>query len=181
MIETARLRLRPFTAGDLDEYHVQIYSDPDVMRYMPGGKPRPKEGTKAVLDFSIRHGEQHGFTLWALVRQSDEQFLGHCGLIYLPNTPDVEVAYAIGKTFWGQGYTSEAARACLGYGFEIARLEQIVALAEPDNSASQGVMQKIGMFHQGTTSKYYNTELVLYQMARDDFQPDDLVYRLLDG
>lgn len=179
-IETANLRLRPFTLADLADYHTYIYSDPDVTRFLPGGKPRPIERTQAVLEFSVQHGEQHGFTLWALLRKHDNQFLGHCGLVYLQDTPEVEIAYAIGKDFWGQGYTTQAAHASLRYGFETARLEQIVALADPDNLASQWVMTKIGMKHQGLTNQYYNADLELYTLRREEFEPGDAPYTLIN-
>jgi ribosomal-protein-alanine N-acetyltransferase len=172
VLETERLILRPFVPADLDDYHAQIYSDPDVTRYLPGGRPRPLDRTQVVLDYSIEHGRKHGFTLWAVVRKADHQFIGHCGLVYLQNSPEVEIAYAIGKAFWGQGYVTEAARAALRYGFETAGLEQIIALAVPENIASQRVMQKIGMHYQGTTDRYYNTELALYILNRADFKPD---------
>jgi RimJ/RimL family protein N-acetyltransferase len=179
-IETDRLRLRSFILDDLDDYHAQIYSDPDVTRFLPGGKPRPKDRTQAVLEFSIQHGWEHGFTLWALVRKVDSVFLGHCGLIYIHDTQVVELAYAIGKGFWGQGYTTEAAQASLRYGIETAHLDQIIALAEPENLASQRVMQKLGMKHQGTTGQYYNTELELYTLSRANFDPGTAPYTVME-
>src|SRR5262245_38074517 len=118
LIETTRLRLRDFVPADLNDYHQQIYNDPDVTRFLPGGKPRPIERTKEVLDYAIEHGQKHGFSLWAIVNKADNQFLGHCGLIFLQDAPEVELAYALGKSCWGKGLASEAARACLRYGFE---------------------------------------------------------------
>ena len=179
-IETARLILRPFVAGDLLQYHTQIYSDPDVTRYLPGGVPRPIERTRAVLEFSIEHGEKHGFTLWAVIDKSSGQLIGQCGLLYMQNALDVEIAYAFGKARWGQGYAAESGRACLRYGFESAGLSQIIAVAFPDNLASQRVMQKIGMTHQGLTDQYYNASLVLYTIQRADFQPDESPYTVRD-
>ena len=176
VIETARLILRSFAPDDLEAYHAQIYSDPDVTRYLPGGRPRPLDRTQVVLEYALEHERQHGFTLWAVVNKTDQQFIGHCGLVYLQNASEVEIAYAIGKAFWGQGYVTEAARATLRYGFETYPLEQIIALAVPDNLASQRVMQKIGMHFQGRTDRYYNTELVLYSLKRDEFTPDDSPY-----
>jgi [ribosomal protein S5]-alanine N-acetyltransferase len=180
-LETARLILRPFVADDLTQYHSQIYSDPDVTRYLPGGVPRPVERTRAVLDFSVEHGEKHGFTLWAVIDKTSGQLIGQCGLLYMQNAVDVEIAYAFGKAYWGQGYAAEAGRACLRYGFETAGLAQIVAVAYTDNLASQRVMQKIGMLHQGITDQYYNDELVLYTMQREDFQPDELPYKVSES
>jgi RimJ/RimL family protein N-acetyltransferase len=177
-IETARLILRPFVADDLDEYHAQIYSDADVTRYLPGGVPRPREGTQTVLEFAIQHGEAFGYTLWAVIDKASLAFLGHCGLVTMDNGVEVELAYAFGKVFWGQGYASEAGRASLRYGFESAGLAQIIALAVPDNRASQRVMQKIGMHYQGVTDQYYGTTLVLYALAQEDFRVDDSAYEV---
>jgi ribosomal-protein-alanine N-acetyltransferase len=169
-LETERLRLRLFHPDDLDDYHRVIYGDPDVMVYMPGGVPRSRERTQAVLDFSVAHAQQHGFTLWAVVNKTDNTFLGHCGLVYLQDSPEeVELAYAFGKAYWGQDYASEAARAALRYGFEVAGLDCILALAVPDNIASQRVMQKAGMKPQGITHRYYNTDLVLYRLDRSEW------------
>jgi RimJ/RimL family protein N-acetyltransferase len=177
-IETERLILRDFKSDDLQDYHQQIYSDADVTRYLPGGEPRPIERTRYVLEYSVEHGQKHGFTFWAVVNKATHAFMGHCGLVYLEEAPDVELAYAFGKAFWGQGIASEAAQACLRFGFETAGLEQILALAEPENIASQRVMQKIGMQHQGTTERFYNHTLVLYQLNRADWTAGDQFYQL---
>ena len=180
MIETERLILRPFVPSDLTEYHRHIYSDHDVTRYLPGGKPRPREATQKVLEYAIRHGEEYGYTLWAVIDKENMAFLGHCGLMTLQNGVEVEVAYALGKAFWGQGYAPEAARASLRYGFEQFGLEQILALAVPDNQASQRVMQKIGMHYQGITNDYYDTPLVLYTLAREDFRAEDAPMAIIE-
>jgi ribosomal-protein-alanine N-acetyltransferase len=180
-LETERLLLRMFRPDDLDDYQRVIYGDAAVMVYMPGGVPRSRERTKAVLDFSIEHGQRHGFTLWAVLNKRDQTFLGHCGLVYLHDSRDeVELAYALGKACWGQGYASEAARAALRYGFEMAAVPYILALAVPENFASQRVMHKAGMKHQGITNRYHHTDLVLYRLERADWLPDDTFYRLAD-
>lgn len=180
IIETARLYLRSFTPTDLDDYHTQIYGDADVTRYLPGGAPRSRERTNEVLEFAMRHGQEHGFTLWAVINKTDGRFVGHCGLVYLRDSPEVEVAYALGKIWWGQRMAAEAAAACLRYGFEIGELEYILALAVPENTASQRVMQKIGMQHQGVTTQYYNTSLVLYRQERNLWKLEDSFYRVTE-
>ncbi|MBZ0290078.1 MAG: GNAT family N-acetyltransferase, partial [Anaerolineae bacterium] len=159
-------------------YHAQIYSDPAVTRYLPGGAPRPKEGTQQVLEFSIQHGEEHGYTLWAVIDKASRAFLGHCGLVTLQNGVEVEVAYAFGQAYWGKGYAPEAAHASLRYGFESGALDIIIALAVPENMASQRVMQKIGMQYQGTTEQYYGTMLALYTLSKKDFRAGAAMYRV---
>lgn len=179
-IETSRLRLRLPHPADLDDYQTQVYGDPLVMRYLPGGVPRPIERTQAVIDLFAQHQAEHGFSVWAVELKNSRQFIGHCGLFCFTDAAEVEVAYAFGTAYWGQGYAPEAARASLRYGFETANLSHILALAVPANLASQRVMQKIGMRHIGLTNQYYNnTELVLYRQERDEFQPDDSPYTVI--
>jgi ribosomal-protein-alanine N-acetyltransferase len=176
-IETARLIIRPFTFDDLDAYHRQVYSDPDVTRYLPGGKPRSREATRDVIAYFIDHNDRYGFTMAAVLDRATGELIGHCGLHQF-SSGDVELGYSFARARWGQGYATEAGHAALRYGFEMLALDEIIALAFPPNLASQRVMQKLGMTHEGTTSDYYHSELVIYRLARADFEPGDAYYRV---
>ena len=83
------------------------------MKTLPPGKPRSREQTKAALNPRIEHWENHSFGLWAVIYKQNGEFIGDCGLQYLENTPEVELAYAIAKAYWHQGLTTEAAKAAL--------------------------------------------------------------------
>lgn len=176
-IETARLKIRPFTFDDLDAYHRQVYSDPDVTRYLPGGKPRSREATRDVIAYFIDHDQQCGFSIAAVLDRSTGELIGHCGL-HRFSSGDVEIGYSFAKACWGQGIATEAGHATLRYGFETLALDEMIALAFPPNLASQRVMQNLGMTHEGTTSDYYNSELVIYRLASQDFTPGDAYYKV---
>jgi len=75
----------------------------------------------------------------------DVKFIGWCGLQYLPETEEVEVAYLLGKAYWGKGLATEAAQASLRYGFEDLGLESIVGIVHLENKASQRVLEKLGL------------------------------------
>lgn len=177
-IETERLFLRAFQPDDLEAYHTTIYSDPDVMQFLPGRKPRPKDQTEEIMQYFIEHGQRRGFSVWAVLDKKSGHFLGHAGLISLRKSIEVELAYSFGKPFWGQGFATEAARASLRFGFETAQLPRVLALAYPENLASQRVMQKTGMQHQGTTDLYYDATLVMYRMERESWKDDGSFYAL---
>jgi ribosomal-protein-alanine N-acetyltransferase len=177
-IKTARLTLRPFQWSDLDAYHKQIYSDPDVTRYLPRGRPRLREETEDIIAFYIQDRQREGFSIDAVIDNASGELIGHCGLHRLEVDRSVEVGYAFGKAYWGQGFATEAAYACLRYGFETLELRRIIALAMPPNSASQRVMQKLGMHFQGKTDVYYNTELVLYTLERLAFVINESDYQV---
>ena len=59
--------------------------------------------------------------------------------------PEVEVAYLLAKTYWGQGLGTEAAQAILHYGFQQLHLSRLICLIDPGNQASSKVARKIGM------------------------------------
>lgn len=182
-IETAHLRLRVPTANDIDSYYDHIHSDPDVMRYLPGGVPRSRDRTATTLAIVIEHWHRYGFGVWSVEQKERAGLIGHCGLAYVPDANGaVELAYAFGKAFWGKGFATQSARANLRFGFEHLGLSEIVAVAVPANCGSQRVMEKIGMRCQGITDRFYGVELVLYAINRKDFQPGDEPYHLcLDG
>jgi RimJ/RimL family protein N-acetyltransferase len=176
-IETARLRLRPFTPRDADAYYLAVMCDPDVRRYLPGGQPLPRERAELIMGRFQDHWDQHGFGGWAVIHRADDLLIGQCGLQYIPGMTEVEVFYALAKAFWGQGLAPEAAHAALRYGFETLHLDRIVAIFMPGNQASERVMIKIGMTYQGI-KHVYETDLPFYAITRAEFRPGDAPYLL---
>jgi RimJ/RimL family protein N-acetyltransferase len=175
-IETERLTMRPFVPGDLDRL-ADILSSPDVMRYMPGGKPLPREKAEAHITGIQKHWEQHGYGWWAVICNADSQLTGWCGLTYLPELEEVEVAYLFDKPYWGQGVGTEAAHASLRYAFEELQMERIIALAHIENIASQRVMEKNGMTREKELH-LWGLDLVQYGISRDAFRPSQKKHAL---
>ncbi|MBN2304733.1 MAG: GNAT family N-acetyltransferase [Anaerolineae bacterium] len=171
-IETVRLRLRPFRRDDAEVYYHTLMTDPDVQRYLPGGQPRPREQAEPQMVHFQDHWTQHGFGGWAVIHKADGALIGQCGLQYVAGRPEIELFYALAKPYWGRGLAPEAARAALRYGFEIMGFDRIVAVFAPENAASERVMIKLGMAHQGTLEAY-NTVLPCYAITRQEFRPGD--------
>lgn len=179
MIETQNFRLRSFVPDDLDDYYTQIYGDAEVMRYISGGQARNRDRTNDVLMFVMRHEKTYGYSLWALLNRADDTFIGHCGLIHPGESPEIELACALGKSFQKQGGGPEAAIATFRYAFETLGLEKIIGVAYPENLPSRKGMEKIGMKYVGLTDLYYNSTLSLYQIERADWQPSPDYYHLI--
>jgi ribosomal-protein-alanine N-acetyltransferase len=144
--ETERLIFRRFTLDDLENLFA-LYRDPEVRRYFPEGTLTYEE-TKDELEWFLNgHPEHPELGLWATIHKETHQFIGRCGL--LPWTIDghleVEVAYMLARTCWGQGLGTEAAWAILHYGFEQLHLSRLICLIDRENQASIRVAQKIGM------------------------------------
>jgi RimJ/RimL family protein N-acetyltransferase len=178
-IETARLWLKPYTEDDLEELSV-ILSNPEVMKYSPRGpipKEKVKQVTQEILEFFIQHWKQHGFGVWAVVDKASSKLLGHCGLNFLPNSPEVEVLYRLDQGYWNQGIATEATKASLRYGFEEVKLDKIVAITAPEHLASRRVMEKAGLKYE-KDAHFYNLDVVYYALTRKAWQPDNSPYIL---
>ena len=75
MIETERLRLRNWRAGDDELLHIHC-NTAAVMRWLGGAQPREK--MTEVTERLTRLQEERGHTFWAVERKSDQAFLGFC-------------------------------------------------------------------------------------------------------
>ena len=168
IVETARLLLRPVSMTDLDAF-AAMNADPDVMRYIGDGKPQTREQTILRIYAILDHWDQHGFGLCAIVDKASEAFIGFCGLQYLDNTSEIEVGYRLAKRFWGAGLATEAATASLRQGFDVFGLDRIVAVVQPDNVASQRVLEKIGLRYV-KDARFYKTDVKYYAVTREEYQ-----------
>lgn len=166
-ITTARMVLRAFAAQDVDPLH-RVLGGEDVLRYFPNSKPPSREQVQKLISFQLEHWENHGFGWWAVVLHEAEELIGWCGLQFLPETGEIEVAYLLGREHWGRGLATEAARVSLRYGFEDLGLERIIALTHLENTASQRVIEKLGMpFVE--QAQYFGMACRRYALARADY------------
>ncbi len=186
-IETLRLRLCPMSADYLDDL-VQMWRDPDVMRHLPTGQPRPLAETRRELDFITGHWQTNGFGVWRISIKDHEPFVGYCGLQYLHAEPggvsperlgdtrEVEILYGVTRRFWGKGVAFEAAKSVVRFGFETLELPRIIAAIHPENKASRRILEKLGM-QEDPSLRYYNDcpHFVLY---RRNFLADNAFYTL---
>ena len=175
MIETERLRLRQFALDDLEDFY-RVVSELGFNRYIPGWQPT-REKTQTALARNIEHWRERGYGQWALERRASGEFLGYCGLRYLPDKNEVELLYGIAAAARGAGLVTEAAKASLRFGFEEAGLDEIIAVADPQNIASTRVMEKAGMRRDGM-ARYFDLDVIRYVSQREEYEPDDSLYIL---
>jgi RimJ/RimL family protein N-acetyltransferase len=151
LLETARLRLRYFTADDADRL-VELDSDPEVMRHITFGVPTPRaayQDTYLPRWFEI-YVRQPGLGYFAAETHDTGEFLGWFHLRDDRIEPEyVELGYRLRRSAWGCGYATEGGRALLHHGFGTLGLERISARTLKRNLASQRVMQKCGFAHAG--------------------------------
>lgn len=163
-VTTDRLFLRQFSREDMDAYG-GIMGDYEVGKWFPKGQGYTREEARKSLDNIMDHWAKNGFGIWAIADKITRVLLGRCGLNLIAETSEVEVDFVIARSYWGRGYATEAAKAALVYGFEILKLNRIIALAKPDNTASRRVIEKIGMRHV-KDEKYWGIICAYYEITK---------------
>lgn len=146
ILETDRLILRRLEPGDLDPLHA-LYSDSETRKYFPDGT-RTYEETKEELEWFLGGHPRHPeLGLWATVERSTGAFLGRCGLLpwTIDDREEVELAFLIDKSRWGEGLATEAAAGIVRYATDILKLTRLICLITPGNDASVAVARKVGM------------------------------------
>lgn len=150
-METARLRLRQWTDADREPL-ARLNADPEVMRHFPA--PLTRAESDAMLDRMRAHIDEKGWGFWAAEKREGGELAGIVGLVtvkdIMPFAPGVEVGWRLARAHWGQGYAAEGARVSLAHGFGPLKLQEIVSLTALTNTASQRVMERIGMRRAGT-------------------------------
>lgn len=145
-IETDRLIMRDWRQDDLDAFHA-INSDPKVRATLG-----PIMTREEVADLIVRMRglqEKYGYCFWALVRKSDGQLIGWCGMIRgapdVPVADKLEIGWRLASETWGNGYITEAARKCIKWASVQFPGENIWAITSANNRRSRAVMERLNM------------------------------------
>jgi ribosomal-protein-alanine N-acetyltransferase len=154
-IETTRLVLRAFTEKDRNDIFT-IMKDKEMSQYTPDEQWKGLEDADEFLKlvFWLYDLDNETFKyFFAVTDKKSNKLLGICGIGGVEyDRKQNEVFYHIGKSFWGNGYASEAAAAILEYSFKQLNLNKVISVVHKDNIASNRVMEKIGMKKLGVIS-----------------------------
>ena len=145
-LTTARCILRPVLATDLPDL-IRLNQHPIVMQYFPS--PLSPEQSRILLDKMMTHQQTHGFSYFSVLLKENKQFIGLIGLLNTSFnahfTPNVEIAWRLHHSFWGQGLATEGAVTVLDHAFNDLHLPEVVSFTVPSNIPSRRVMEKIGL------------------------------------
>jgi ribosomal-protein-alanine N-acetyltransferase len=155
--ETKRLYLRKFRLADLDDIYTQVYADPDVCRMYCGETlSRAEVHTKLLYRTHQPDGGEFGYL--AVVFKATSRVIGQINLTpfansyyRLPDEPaspfnalEVELAFAIGKTYWGQGLAFEACQPVIRYAFQELKLPRLMGGIVMTNERSINLHKRLG-------------------------------------
>jgi [ribosomal protein S5]-alanine N-acetyltransferase len=147
ILQTPRLYLRHFTIEDAPL--IMALNTPTVLTYIHENPPKDIEDAKRILnDIILPQYALYNLGRFAIHAKEDNRFVGWCGLKFLKEYNEVDLGYRYMDAEWGKGFATEAAKACLQFGFEERNLTTIIGRAHIDNIASQKVLQKTGLTYQ---------------------------------
>jgi RimJ/RimL family protein N-acetyltransferase len=142
-LETKRLLLRPMELGDLDAFAV-VVGDPYAMRFYP--KPFNRDMTHTWIERMQERYERDGFGLLAVVERASSEMIGDCGpaMQQTSHGTFVELGWHIRLDRQGNGFATEAGRACRDQAWATLDVDRIISIIRPENVPSWSVARKLG-------------------------------------
>lgn len=148
-IETERFILRELIREDVDGIF-RLEADPEVHKHLGNNPILIKEQALDEIFFIQAHYEEYGIGRWAIIDKKTNDFVGWVGLEYITEETNgkknyYDLSYRLIQDYWGKGIATETSLSVLNYAFSIMKINEVYAMAEPENIASCRVLENIGM------------------------------------
>lgn len=169
LVETGRLRLRPFRATDLDPL-AAMWTDPEVVRFL-GGNPLSREDTWRRSLAACGQWPYTGFGYWIAELQQDRRVVGQLGFADFKRDmePSIEgqpeLGYVFDPSVHGQGIAFEACKAALDWADASLGVRSYPAIISPGNAASIKLAERLG-FERAADALYRGEAIGLFRRAR---------------
>lgn len=151
--ETERLIICKLTLDDAG-FMLRLLNSPDWLAYIGDRNVYNLQDARAYLENgSLAHYQKHGFGFWGVRLKSDLSIIGSCGFMVRDYLPHTDIGFAFLPEYLGKGYGYESAAAALQYADTHLDIDNICAITSPDNTASKGLLTKLGLKHD----TYVNT------------------------
>lgn len=146
---TTRLAMEPIGAEDSDDLYETVVRHDSVMRWLAMGRAGSRADALDMCRDHAAHWEEHGYGDFAVRSIETREFLGRVGLRNRPGF-GVDLGFAMGPSAEGQGFASEAGRACLDLAFGSLGIATVFGFVLPDNERSVALLARLGARPAGT-------------------------------
>lgn len=174
-LETKRLLLRQLENSDVKEVFA-LRSNPSTMKFIP----RPlvtsdEEALEHIAMINAKIDNNEGIN-WAITIKGNPKLIGIIGHFKIqPQNYRAEIGYMILPEYHGQGIVAEAIKEVVRYGFEEMNLHSIEAIIDPNNLASERVLQKNGFVKEAhiLENEFFDgkfIDTVIYSLLKRDFK-----------
>jgi RimJ/RimL family protein N-acetyltransferase len=154
ILETPRLTVREFTEDDIDNLF-DLNSDPEVMRYLSGGKATPRDLIRnEILPVHLAvYQRLDRLGTWAAELTATGEFVGWFHFRPGPDKDitNIDLGYRLRRPAWNKGYATEGSLALIDMGFTDLGVQRVYAHTMTVNAASRHVLEKCGLTLVRTT------------------------------
>jgi [ribosomal protein S5]-alanine N-acetyltransferase len=136
VIETGRLRLRPFAERDKPAI-LALETSPDVRRYLGGVNGDPGLAD-AIRDAVV--GERPD--AFCIADRETDRAIGRCSV--MDGHGEREVGYELLPDWWGRGIATEAMEALLAWAWQRGDDASLIAVTQTANEPSRRLLERLG-------------------------------------
>lgn len=173
-LKTERLYLRKLTHTDANEI-LALRGNPQTMKYIPRPLAVNLDDAIAHIDMINKKIEENLAINWGITVKGNDKIIGFIGHYRIqPENYRAEIGYMLLPDEQGKGYATESIKAVIEYGFNEINLHSIEAVIDPDNIASERVLQKIGFIKEAhiLENEYFNGKFwdtVIYSILKRNY------------
>lgn len=174
-LETERLILRKFMKEDAEAFFKNWANDSNVTKFLRWKSHENIEVTNLILDEWIENYNDLSFYQWAIVLKDIEEVIGSISVVKIDEKiSNFHIGYCISEKWWNKGITSEAFTKVISFLFEEVGALRIESQHDPLNIGSGKVMEKCGLFYEGTlrNADWSNRGIVdasMYAILAEDY------------
>ena len=175
-LETERLILREIMETDVKGIF-ELDSNKEVHKHLGNNPITTYLEAEKNIQFIRNQYKELGIGRFACIDKVSGDFMGWSGLKFNIGKKEelngfqnfIDIGYRLIPRFWNKGYASEAAFACLSFGFKEMNYDTIYGAAETENIGSNKILQKIGL-------KFINDftvngiEAKWYELKKSDYE-----------
>ncbi|WP_432883855.1 GNAT family N-acetyltransferase [Kribbella sp. CA-245084] len=172
-LETDRLLIRDWEEDDADAA-LEIFGSADVAPWLSPAIDKVPDAAIMRLILQSWIEAQPNFVVpagrWAVARRDNGEIVGALLIRLLPPyEEDLEIGWQLRPSAWGNGYASEASRGLMTWAFKEGDVDELFAVARPNNKRAIATATRLGMQWVGETDKYYDLNLQVYRMRASEF------------
>ena len=161
-IRTNRTTIRPVISTDLNDL-MQVNGDDEVTRFLPYGTWRCLDDGSAWLARMQALAASGSGQQLVIERADAMKVIGTVLLFKFDESSSrLEIGYALGRAHWRQGFAKEALHAVCQHAFRELSIRRLEAEVNPDNAASNALLQRLGFVREGLLRKRWVAKGVAY-------------------
>ncbi|OIO59544.1 MAG: GNAT family N-acetyltransferase [Verrucomicrobia bacterium CG_4_10_14_3_um_filter_43_23] len=163
--ETTRIKIRPLVMEDAEALE-DILGNPEVMQFSLYGV-KDRAGIEEWLKDVLKAYETYGFGIYAVILKPEEKLIGISGVwkTIIDEQDEMELMYRLDRSYWNLGYATEAAEAVTKHCFDKFGFLSIIAVLDPQNTASQRIADNLQMAYE-KDSVFHDVPVRVYRLNR---------------